>query len=64
MIDYFTGLPRTLRRLLLLVLDSVVVIVAVWAAFAIRLGEWWPDMLAQAVSLMPISLALVLPICW
>ncbi|MCB1715434.1 MAG: polysaccharide biosynthesis protein [Candidatus Competibacteraceae bacterium] len=64
MIDYFTGLPRTLRRLLLLVLDSVVVIVAVWAAFAIRLGEWWPDMLAQAVFLMPISLALVLPICW
>ena len=64
MIDYFTGLTRTIRRLLLLLLDSAVIIVAVWAAFAIRLGEWWPSMLEQAILLIPLSLALVLPICW
>jgi len=64
MIDYFTGLPRTLRRLLLLLLDSVVVVVAVWAAFAVRLGDIWPLMLQQAILLIPLSLALILPVCW
>ena len=64
MIDIFTELPRTIRRLLLLLLDSIIVAIAVWAAFAVRFGEWWPDMLTQVLLLLPFSLALILPICW
>ena len=64
MINAFTELPRTIRRLLLLILDSGIVVVAVWTAFAVRLGEWWPDMLTQAILLLPLSLALILPVCW
>lgn len=62
MIDFFSSLPRPVRRLLLLLLDSVAIMLAVWASFSIRLSEWWPDMLHQAISLFPVALVISLPI--
>lgn len=65
MINAFTGLPRTIRRLLLLLLDSGIIAMAIWIAFAVRFGEWWPAMLTlHGPALLPISLLLILPVCW
>lgn len=62
MIDFFSSLPRPVRRLLLLLLDSVAIIISVWVSFVVRLGEWWPEMLHQALLLFPFALAISLPI--
>jgi FlaA1/EpsC-like NDP-sugar epimerase len=35
--------------------DALAVLVAVWASFAIRLGEWWPDMLQEVLWLFPLA---------
>jgi FlaA1/EpsC-like NDP-sugar epimerase len=49
------NLPPPARRLLLISGDTLAVLVAVWAAFAIRLGEWWPDMLQEVLWLFPLA---------
>ncbi|MCH2143417.1 MAG: polysaccharide biosynthesis protein [Phycisphaerales bacterium] len=38
---------RRFKRIILMTVDSVVISIGLWAAFALRLGELWPDMLAQ-----------------
>lgn len=64
MFEFFLNLPRTARRLTLLALDGVAVLVSIWAAFVIRLGQWWPPMLADAWLLLPLALAVSLPLFW
>ena len=49
------NLPPLARRLLLVIGDTLAVLVAVWASFAIRLGEWWPDMLQEVIWLFPLA---------
>ncbi len=49
------------RRALLIAGDALAVLIAVWAAFAIRLGEWWPDLLRDVVWLFPLAVVLLIP---
>lgn len=64
MIRFFLELPRVFRRLLLFTLDAGAVLVSIWAAFALRSGEWWPAMLSEAWALFPLALAVSLPLFW
>jgi len=41
--------------------DTVAVLVAVWASFAIRLGEWWPDLLQDVIWLFPLAVVILIP---
>ena len=54
MLDFISAQPQTLRRILLALVDSVAIIVSIWAAFAIRLGDWWPVRLQNALELFPL----------
>ncbi len=55
------NLPATTRRLLLAFGDVLAVLVAVWAAFALRLGDWWPELLQEVVWLFPLAVVILLP---
>lgn len=59
--ESFLNLPTTLRRALLVFGDTLAVLVAVWAAFAIRLGEWWPELLQDVVWLFPLAVVILIP---
>ncbi len=54
-LESLLNLPPPARRLLLVIGDALAVLVAVWASFAIRLGEWWPDMLQEVLWLFPLA---------
>ena len=60
-LEQFLNLPIFVRRLLLIAGDTLAVLVAVWAAFAIRLGDWWPDMLQDMVWLFPLAVIIIIP---
>ncbi|MCB1776325.1 MAG: polysaccharide biosynthesis protein, partial [Candidatus Competibacteraceae bacterium] len=57
----FWHLPTALRRALLMCSDTVAVLIAVWASFAIRLGEWWPDLLQDVIWLFPLAVVILIP---
>ena len=57
----FLNLSTALRRALLIFGDALAVLVAVWAAFAIRLGEWWPELLQDVVWLFPLAVLILIP---
>ena len=60
-LESFLNLPTTVRRALLIAGDTLAVLVAVWASFAIRLGEWWPAMLQDVVWLFPLAVVVLIP---
>lgn len=55
MLEQFLHLPTVVRRLLLILGDALAVVISVWASFAIRLGDWWPDLLQDVVWLFPLA---------
>ncbi len=57
-LERLLNLPPSARRLLLVIGDTLAVLIAVWASFAIRLGEWWPDMLQEVIWLFPLAVIL------
>ena len=59
--ESFLNLPTTLRRALLVFGDTFAVLIAVWAAFAIRLGDWWPELLQDVVWLFPLAVIILIP---
>lgn len=61
MLEQFLNLPPIVRRTLLIVGDTFAVLIAVWASFAIRLGDWWPHLLQDVVWLFPLAMAIVIP---
>lgn len=61
-LEQFLNLPTLIRRLLLILGDTFAVLVAIWASFAIRLGEWWPDMLQGVVWLFPLAVLIIIPV--
>ncbi len=61
MLEQFLNLPPIVRRTLLIVGDTFAVLIAVWASFAIRLGDWWPHLLQDVVWLFPLAVAIVIP---
>ncbi|HRD66827.1 MAG TPA: nucleoside-diphosphate sugar epimerase/dehydratase [Candidatus Competibacter sp.] len=61
MLEQFLNLPPVVRRTLLIAGDALAVLVAIWASFALRLGDWWPDMLQDVVWLFPLAVAVLVP---
>lgn len=55
------NLPPAVRRSLLIACDMLIVLIAVWAAFAIRRGEIWPDLLRDVAWLFPLAVVVVIP---
>lgn len=55
------NLPPSVRRALLIAVDILAVLIAVWAAFAIRRGEVWPDLLRDVAWLFPLAVIVVIP---
>jgi FlaA1/EpsC-like NDP-sugar epimerase len=60
-LEFLFNLPPPARRLLLLIGDALAILIAVWASFAIRLGEWWPDMLQEVLWLFPLAILILIP---
>lgn len=54
------NLPTPIRRALLVLGDACAVLIAVWASFALRLGEWWPAMLQDVVWLFPLAVVILI----
>ncbi|MDQ5910846.1 MAG: UDP-N-acetylglucosamine 4,6-dehydratase [Pseudomonadota bacterium] len=59
--EQFLNLPAALRRALLVFGDALAVLIAVWASFAIRLGEMWPALLQEVVWLFPLAVVMLIP---
>jgi FlaA1/EpsC-like NDP-sugar epimerase len=55
------NLPTAIRRALLMFGDSIAVLIAIWASFAIRLGEWWPNLLQDVIWLFPLAVVILIP---
>jgi FlaA1/EpsC-like NDP-sugar epimerase len=60
-IHSFLRLPTWARRSVMVMADVVAVLIAVWASFAIRLGEWWPAWLDDVPWLFPLAVATAVP---
>ena len=56
----FPDLPTTIRRALLIFGDTLAILIATWASFAIRLGEVWPDLLQDVSWLFPLAVAILI----
>ena len=55
------NLPPAVRHALLIAGDTLAVLIAVWAAFAIRRGELWPDLLGDVAWLFPLAVVVAIP---
>lgn len=38
----FLNMPRSVKRIILIMVDSLALIFSLWSAFALRISEWWP----------------------
>jgi len=56
------GLRRRWKRLLLIVLDSLLVSFALWSAFALRLGDPWSFYLERGVIILPLMVIVTIPV--
>ena len=63
--DRFLGLPRQLKQALAALADAIVLPLALWAAIALRLGDWqpevsryWPAFLTASLASVPIFISL------
>ena len=45
---YFLRLSRAKKRLIIMSVDFIAMVVALWAGYAMRLAEWWPAEFLQA----------------
>ena len=45
------ALPNNYKKLIFVLGDLILLSCSLWLAYAIRLGEWWPDSLQQALPL-------------
>jgi len=56
--DWHGDLPREIKRVIMVLSDVFILVIALWAAFALRLSAWWPEnFLAHAwglFALMPV----------
>ena len=52
----FLNMPRVIKRMVMIVADVFALVAALWAAFALRLSEWWPEQyLFEARSLFVVA---------
>ena len=59
-LESLLNLPPSVRRALLIAGDTLAVLIAVWASFAIRLGDWWPAMLQGVIWLFPLAVGILI----
>ncbi len=59
--EQLLNLPPPIRRALLIIGDTLAVFITVWASFAIRLGEIWPDLLQNVIWLFPLAAVILIP---
>lgn len=64
MIERLLNLPRFGRRVLLLLLDATVITLSLWLALVLRLGDQWPEVVAEAWPLVPLLLGVGLSVFW
>lgn len=56
------GLSRNAKCTIAVCMDTVFLVLAMWAAFALRLGEWWPGQIMQAWWLFVAAPLVALPV--
>src|SRR5680860_1516737 len=56
------NLSRSVKRLILVTLDTGILIFAVWAAFFLRFEHIWPLWLQQRVLLFPLAVVISIPV--
>ncbi len=61
LVTVFT-LPNNYKKLILILGDVVLLSCSLWLAYAIRLGEWWPPVLEQALPLFVFIPLISIPI--
>ena len=59
--EQFLNLSTMARRALLIAGDALAILIAVWASFAIRLGEIWPNLLQDVIWLFPLAVTILIP---
>ncbi|MCH2132760.1 MAG: polysaccharide biosynthesis protein [Phycisphaerales bacterium] len=60
--DRLTRMPRPVKQFITMLVDALIIAVAVWAAFALRLADPWPEMLASRWWLLIAMPAVTIPI--
>jgi UDP-N-acetylglucosamine 4,6-dehydratase len=60
-LETLLNLPPAARRALLIAGDTAAVLIAVWAAFAIRRGELWPELMGEVAWLFPLAVVVTIP---
>lgn len=56
--------PRGRKQLLIAATDALILPFSIWAAFALRMGQAWPDGIDALLWLFPASAAAGIPILW
>lgn len=62
MFDTLAGLPRSVKKAILLVSDFVLLYFALWASFVIRLEELWPAAISKNLVLLLCAPPLAIPV--
>ncbi|MDH5394508.1 MAG: polysaccharide biosynthesis protein, partial [Gammaproteobacteria bacterium] len=47
MYKLLSGYSRNTKKSLLVAIDFIVLPIALWAGYALRLGEWWPEIITN-----------------
>lgn len=58
------ALPRHPWQFVLVVIDTLVVLLAVWLAYVLRFESAWPVWLERNIWLFPLSVAVSIPVFW
>lgn len=54
--------PRRWKRVVMILLDSALLLVAIWASYALRLSNWSPAITAERLTLAFLAVAVAIPI--
>ncbi|MEC7351696.1 MAG: polysaccharide biosynthesis protein, partial [Planctomycetota bacterium] len=60
--ELLAHLPRSQKLVLAMIVDAMLIALSVWGAFALRLADLWPEMLASRWWLLLAMPAVTLPV--
>lgn len=58
-LPWFSTLPRSLKRLVMVIADAFTITLAFWSGFALRLSDWWPSKYLDGSGLLFLILPLL-----
>ena len=58
-LSWFLTLPRSLKRLVMVIADAFTIAIALWSGFALRLSDWWPSKYLDGSGLLFLILPLL-----